>query len=284
MGEDKNKWATMDTDIETIDWFSEESDESKKECGQGKVITRMKCKGKFCDSLKLSCAKPETSKWQVDIHEYTQWTDFFSEEDGGQMSCEEGMVVVGLECEKPFISGLGFSSKYSYCDSIRLGCRKVSVMSPTLSPTAVPENQHPTLDYIDMFTAEKIFDSPKLGRIEASFKVGFQLIVKPAECHFEAELNSGTITVEQDGTSFEFNPLGAEVEASEKNIKFTMTQHALSLELTFTKTSEACCFTHWDVSAQFELSAHGFTAKAFDDPEKVGSIDFNNEDALCPQS
>ena len=57
------------------------------ECAAGTVVTKVDCRGWWCDDLRISCAKP--LQWLVDQDEAVWISDWFSEElgEGGMLLC-----------------------------------------------------------------------------------------------------------------------------------------------------------------------------------------------------
>jgi hypothetical protein len=73
-------------------------------CSEGSLVSKFECSGSYCDNIRAFC-QPAVS---VSTNHY--WTNWFSEESGGNGSCGEGYWVTGFSC------------KGSYCDSLSVEC------------------------------------------------------------------------------------------------------------------------------------------------------------------
>jgi len=91
-------------------WISEEKPNASFRTDQGggvKLVSGLKCKGKYCDNLSgytITTNLTKTGQWK--------WLSFFSEEHGGKV-CGKDQYVTGIGC------------KGSYCDNISLHCSRV---------------------------------------------------------------------------------------------------------------------------------------------------------------
>merc|ERR1712228_749493 len=100
-------------------------DATVADCPAGKVVTRIECRGKHCDDVRLECATP--TSWEVDLLG-TPWhgPDWFSEEDDAMQECPVGFGMVGMEYQESkawVISGC-FSNCGDYCDNKKIRCRQ----------------------------------------------------------------------------------------------------------------------------------------------------------------
>ena len=92
-------------------WISEEKPNASFRIDRGggrKLVSGLKCKGKYCDSLlgyTINTNLTKTGQWK--------WLSFFSEEHGGKV-CGKNQYVTGIGC------------KGSYCDNISLLCSRVN--------------------------------------------------------------------------------------------------------------------------------------------------------------
>lgn len=102
--------------------WNEATDDVSAECPKGLVITRIACRGKFCDDLRLECAPPIS--WEVDPLGLP-WVGetWFSEESPSRQECPTGFAMVGLECEKSVV--LCLTNCKSYCDNKKIQCRQI---------------------------------------------------------------------------------------------------------------------------------------------------------------
>ena len=71
-------------------WFSEEGDGFSQEC----LIARMKCGGRYCDNLKITCG---LSASNLDKSR-KRWTGWFSEEKSSWTTCPPNYFVYKIEC------------------------------------------------------------------------------------------------------------------------------------------------------------------------------------------
>lgn len=78
--------------------WNDKTDATSAVCPMGTVVTYVKCRGKHCDDLQLSCAKPEG--W---VRGERIWTvaDWFSDtSDPPSQSCPSGFGMIGLACKE----------------------------------------------------------------------------------------------------------------------------------------------------------------------------------------
>jgi len=91
--------------------FSEEKS-SWTSCPSHQFVTRIQCRGSYCDDKRLLCA-PLRSGSGMQSSGLIHYSGLFSEENGGTMSCPSDYYLVGMKCDG------------KYCDNLRLKCRKV---------------------------------------------------------------------------------------------------------------------------------------------------------------
>lgn len=108
-------------------WNNDDVDATIADCPDGKVVTRVECRGKHCDDVRLECATP--SSWKVD-QLGSPWIgpEWFSDEDEGKQECPVGFGLVGVECQKSrtWIIGGCWSDCGDYCDNKKIRCRQLT--------------------------------------------------------------------------------------------------------------------------------------------------------------
>merc|ERR1719491_2019228 len=107
--------------------WNDKTDAFLADCPAGKVVSRVECRNKHCDDLRLECAVPVS--WQVDnLGEPWVGKEWFSEEGDARQDCPTGFAMVGLECRKSkvWIVGGCFSKCGDYCDDKKLRCRQIT--------------------------------------------------------------------------------------------------------------------------------------------------------------
>ena len=92
-------------------WFSQEGDQDENTCASDYLVARIECKGYFCDSLRLHCAKTKPGYTIVSNKKHD--TKYFSEEKKGFMYCPAGYYLHGIKCRD------------DYCGEISLRCVQV---------------------------------------------------------------------------------------------------------------------------------------------------------------
>jgi len=118
-------------------WNSETFDQVA-ECPMGQVITRIECRGRYCDDLKLECATPLS--WKVDsIGRPWHGADWFSEEGAGSQDCPTGFAMVGLECQKS--KSWCLSKCGDYCDNKKIRCRQITPSNVGTANMGIAGNQ-----------------------------------------------------------------------------------------------------------------------------------------------
>ena len=93
---EKSGWISDNTGKR---WFwntGTQAEDQVADCPDGMAVTHLECSGKCCDNLRIHGAKP--LQWVVDMTEDPVVTTWFSEEQR-RMDCQEGKVVVGVECQ-----------------------------------------------------------------------------------------------------------------------------------------------------------------------------------------
>lgn len=78
-------------------------------CDTGSFVSEVKCIGKYCDNIAISCARFRN----VNLGR-TAWTSWVSEEQGGSRSCPNNYLVAGVAC------------RGKYCDNLSLYCVEVT--------------------------------------------------------------------------------------------------------------------------------------------------------------
>ena len=127
---EKSGWISDNTGKR---WFwntGTQAEDQVADCPDGMAVTHLECSGKCCDNLRIHGAKP--LQWVVDMTEDPVVTTWFSEEQR-RMDCQEGKVVVGVECQaskgKWCLRRCGL-----HCDNKRLRCRSIR---PEMAGSAV---------------------------------------------------------------------------------------------------------------------------------------------------
>lgn len=96
------------------EWFSEENSGSGK-CAPDYVVTAVKCKGRYCDSLRLRCNKLKSGG---------RWTS--EEYETSKFSSSRRQSGIG-ECYKPSTSVIGIKCFGDYCGQKKLICRGIVI-------------------------------------------------------------------------------------------------------------------------------------------------------------
>lgn len=90
-------------------WFSS-TDWKATRCPENMLVSRMQCKGRSCDKMRLQCKKMKPG-YRIN-QSSTANTKWISEQNGIS-SCEEGRFVQGMKC------------RGKYCSEVRLLCAEV---------------------------------------------------------------------------------------------------------------------------------------------------------------
>lgn len=104
-----NERAVKNSNVWT-GWFTDGGGSNYRACPRDMVVNEIRCKGRYCDDMRLSCGRME-SGYRVDRSD-TMEVGWFSEEEGKRL-CRDGYYIVGMGCNDDF------------CDEIRLTCAKV---------------------------------------------------------------------------------------------------------------------------------------------------------------
>jgi hypothetical protein len=79
-------------------------------CARGSFISGIRCTGRYCDNIQISCARFRDAALGPGI-----WTAWVSEEQGSR-ACPQKHLIAGLKC------------RGKYCDNISLYCVEVKNM------------------------------------------------------------------------------------------------------------------------------------------------------------
>lgn len=85
-------------------WHSEENQPAM--CADDTVLTRLECKGRYCDDVRGKCVNPPKQ------HGLYTYTPYSSEEEGGNY-CPNGYYITGIDCHG------------SNCDDQSLQCTRM---------------------------------------------------------------------------------------------------------------------------------------------------------------
>jgi hypothetical protein len=78
--------------------WNDRTDATSAVCPKGTVITHVKCRGKHCDDLQLSCSKPKG--WVLGERRWNG-ADWFSDSSAPSFqSCPAGFGMIGLGCKE----------------------------------------------------------------------------------------------------------------------------------------------------------------------------------------
>ena len=122
-------------------------------CDTGGFIKEIKCTGKYCDNIKISCHEFKNAMLGS-----TTWTSWISEEHGGTRDCPANRYIAGLAC------------KGKYCDNISLYCVELKNYTPNVcfKTRSVSEENGGTLSFFEkadkagqLFAARSIHCSGK---------------------------------------------------------------------------------------------------------------------------
>lgn len=83
-------------------------------CGN-RLVTALRCSGRYCDNITLSCGGPAHQIYDV------KWTAFISEEGGAEASCDLVAPFFG-KADKALGFVTGVKCRGSYCDDVSLQC------------------------------------------------------------------------------------------------------------------------------------------------------------------
>ena len=98
---------------------------SPEECRESDaLVTGFKCRGSFCDDVRLRCKNPSTSK----EHTYSYWTNKFSEESG-DVKCAKNHFVTGVACAGHFCDNLSMRCTYKPGRGSSTDCDWTSLLS-----------------------------------------------------------------------------------------------------------------------------------------------------------
>jgi len=107
--------------------WNEETVDQVADCPKGQVITRIECRGRYCDDLRLECAAPVS--WVVDpLGKPWVGKNWFSEEGSARQDCPTGFAMVGLECQvgKTLFEDGCITNCHDYCDNKKIRCRQIT--------------------------------------------------------------------------------------------------------------------------------------------------------------
>jgi len=102
-------------------WNNNVSGDTVADCPTGTALAYLECRGKYCDNIRLTCAKP--LQWIVDMTTDPTITEYFSDAEPGRMDCDDGKVITGVECKG--VKKFCLVDCGDYCTYKRLRCRKI---------------------------------------------------------------------------------------------------------------------------------------------------------------
>mmetsp|Transcript_14941 Transcript_14941/g.24337 ORF Transcript_14941/g.24337 Transcript_14941/m.24337 type:complete len:427 (-) Transcript_14941:157-1437(-) len=108
-GLNEDRVFSTDGNVQYTEYISEEGP-GQADCPTRTLVCQVKCKGRYCDELKLGCCATSSNYTLQD--DDIQYTEFYSE-DEGLRNCNDGYFMSGIRC------------KDSFCGKIQLKCTKL---------------------------------------------------------------------------------------------------------------------------------------------------------------